>query len=51
MRPNPLASWELRVGKLRVFYDVNESEQTVEILAIGKKERERLFIGNREFLL
>jgi len=22
MRPNPLAPWELRVGKLRVYYDV-----------------------------
>ena len=22
MRPNPLAPWELRVGKFRVFYDI-----------------------------
>ncbi len=22
MRPNPLAPWELRVGRLRVYYDV-----------------------------
>jgi hypothetical protein len=22
MRPNPLAAWELRVGKLRAYYDV-----------------------------
>lgn len=22
LRPNPIAPWELRVGKLRIFYDV-----------------------------
>jgi len=25
LRPNPLAPWELRIGKARVFYDVEES--------------------------
>lgn len=24
LRPNPIAPWELRVGTLRVFYDVSE---------------------------
>ena len=24
MRPNPLAPWELRIGDLRVYYDVEE---------------------------
>ncbi len=25
MRPNPVAPWELRIGRLRVYYDVEES--------------------------
>ena len=46
MRPNPLAPWELRVGNLRVYYDVREEpEGTVIILAIGRKRRNRVQIG------
>jgi mRNA-degrading endonuclease RelE of RelBE toxin-antitoxin system len=29
--------WELRVGEYRVFYDVSEAEQTVDVRAIRKK--------------
>jgi mRNA-degrading endonuclease RelE of RelBE toxin-antitoxin system len=29
--------WELRVGKLRVFYDVNEADQRVVIRAVREK--------------
>ena len=51
--PGPFgATWELRVGpknRLRVFYEVNAGERTVEILAIGVKERDRLVIGREEF--
>ena len=46
MRPNPLAPWELRVGNLRVYYDVSEEpERTVIILAIGRKRRNQVQIG------
>jgi mRNA-degrading endonuclease RelE of RelBE toxin-antitoxin system len=46
MRPNPVAPWELRVGGLRVYYDVdNEPEAVVRILAVGVKERHRVRIG------
>lgn len=46
MRPNPAAPWELRVGDLRVYYDVdNEPEAVVRILAVGVKERHRVRIG------
>lgn len=46
MRPNPLASWELRIGKLRVYYDVlTEPEATVLIVAVGVKDRSTLRIG------
>ena len=53
MRENPLASWELRVGNLRVYYDVaaKGSEPTVNILAIGIKRRERVSIGGQEYKL
>src|SRR5437867_1967425 len=33
--------WELRVGKYRVFYDVNESEQSVVIRALREKPPHR----------
>lgn len=48
------ATWELRLGpnnRFRVFYEVNEEEMEVRILAIGVKEGSRLFIGREEFEL
>lgn len=46
MRPNPLAPWELRVGSLRVYYDVSEEpERVVRVLAVGVKRRDRLRTG------
>lgn len=46
MRPNPLAPWELRIGDLRVYYDVDEEpERVVSVLAIGVKERNRVRIA------
>jgi mRNA-degrading endonuclease RelE of RelBE toxin-antitoxin system len=51
LRPNPLASWELRVREFRVFFDVNEQEQIVFIIAIGRKKHDILYIDGREFEL
>jgi mRNA-degrading endonuclease RelE of RelBE toxin-antitoxin system len=52
LRPNPIAPWELRLGELRVFYDVVQGEtNVVQILAVGRKEGNRLFIGDQEFRL
>jgi mRNA-degrading endonuclease RelE of RelBE toxin-antitoxin system len=48
MLPNSLASWELRIGDLRVYYDVTEDPQTVTVVAVGIKERNRVLIGGRE---
>ncbi len=46
MRPNPVAPWELRIGNLRVYYDVEEEpNQKVFILAVGVKLRNRVLIG------
>jgi len=46
MRPNRLAPWELRIGDLRVYYDVDEEpECVVQIRAVGIKDRNRVRIG------
>lgn len=46
MRPNPIAPWELRIGELRVYYDIEETpEPVVLIRAVGVKERNRVRIG------
>ena len=46
MRPNPIAPWELRIGELRVYYEIRDAEQlTVMVLAVGQKERDRIRIG------
>ena len=48
MRANALAPWELRIGELRVYYDVQETpEPEVEIRAIGVKERNQVPIANK----
>lgn len=53
MRSNPLASWELRVDNLRVYYDVldeteSEPPAMVVVRAVGVKEGNRVFIGGEE---
>jgi mRNA-degrading endonuclease RelE of RelBE toxin-antitoxin system len=63
LQPNPIAPWELRVGQLRVLYDVtpasqeepSESEEReqgddgeVQILAIGVKRGNVLLIAGRK---
>jgi mRNA-degrading endonuclease RelE of RelBE toxin-antitoxin system len=39
LRPNAVAEWELRLGKFRVFYDVNVVVRIVSVVAIGEKVR------------
>lgn len=51
LRPNPLAAWEHRVGMFRVFFDVDEDDQLVKIVAIGIKRGNDLFIHGEEFEL
>ena len=49
MRPNPLAPWELRVGDVRVYYDVQENpEPLVMVVAVGVKDGNRILIGGEE---
>ena len=46
LRSNPVAPWELRIGKIRVYYDTEkEPEPTVFVRAVGLKERNLVRIG------
>jgi mRNA-degrading endonuclease RelE of RelBE toxin-antitoxin system len=51
--PTPFdATWGLRFGsdnRFRVLYEIDEVRKTVNILAIGIKDRNRLLIGGEEF--
>ncbi len=51
LRPNPLAKYELRAGALRVFFEANEKTRVVLVLAIGRKEGNRLWVGGKEVIL
>lgn len=48
LRENPIATWELRVGKYRVFYEVDRTAQVVSIVSIGHKEHNVLLIRGKE---
>jgi len=48
MRPNILATWELRIDNLRVYYDVEDDpESKVYIQAVGIKNRNQVRIGGK----
>ncbi|MFY9824800.1 MAG: type II toxin-antitoxin system RelE/ParE family toxin [Thermoanaerobaculia bacterium] len=51
LRPNALATWELRLGAFRVFYEVDSGAMIVWVMAIGRKEHNRLLIRGKEVIL
>jgi mRNA-degrading endonuclease RelE of RelBE toxin-antitoxin system len=51
LRANALATWRLRVGHLRVYYDVERGSGRVVVKAIGVKVRERVYVGGKEIKL
>ena len=51
LRPNSLATFELRVGDFRVFYDVDETARIVSIRAVGWKVHNKLYFRGEEFNL
>ena len=52
MRPNPVAPWELRIGNLRVYYEVGEGpESVVFVRAVGTKDRNLVRIGGEVIVL
>lgn len=52
LRPNPMAPWGLRVGRLRVFYEMGLGDpRVVRVLAVGRKLGNTLWIGGQEIKL
>jgi mRNA-degrading endonuclease RelE of RelBE toxin-antitoxin system len=47
MRPNPLAPWELRIGDMRVYYDIDKAAGIVYVRAVGIKEHNCVKIGGK----
>jgi mRNA interferase RelE/StbE len=47
LRPNPFAEFELRVGDLRVLYNVEGNE--VVLLLVGRKVGNKLLVDGDEF--
>ena len=46
MRTNPLAPWELRLGDLRVYYDVEDAPAPIVMVrAVGIQKRNIVRIG------
>jgi mRNA-degrading endonuclease RelE of RelBE toxin-antitoxin system len=51
LRDNPIAPWELRVGKYRIFYEVENDIVAVIIISVGLKKHNVLFIRGKEVTL
>ena len=47
LRNNPIARWELKVGKFRVFYEIDADEAFVTIVSVGHKEHNVLYIRGK----
>ena len=47
LRENPIADWALRVGHLRIYYEVKD--ESVLIIAIGVKNRETVYVEGEPF--
>jgi mRNA-degrading endonuclease RelE of RelBE toxin-antitoxin system len=48
MRSNLIATWELRIGDFRAYYDVDEAAHSVLVRAIGVKRHNRVFVAGQE---
>jgi mRNA-degrading endonuclease RelE of RelBE toxin-antitoxin system len=48
LRENPISPWELRSGKYRVFYEVEEDIVTVGVISVGWKKHNILYIRGKE---
>ena len=49
LRTNPLVEFELRVGDLRVLYNVELEAREVVLLVVGRKVGNKLIVGGEEF--
>ena len=50
LRPNPIAPWELRLDRFRVFYSIEEDSK-LKVMAVGHKEHDDLFIQGKKVRL
>jgi mRNA-degrading endonuclease RelE of RelBE toxin-antitoxin system len=48
LRDNPIAAWELRNGKFRIFYEVDDATRLVTIVVVGHKEHNVLYVRGTE---
>ena len=51
LRDNPISTWELRIGKFRVFYEVDEAGRLVVIVSVGHKDHNVVVIRGKEVQL
>jgi mRNA-degrading endonuclease RelE of RelBE toxin-antitoxin system len=51
LRPNRLAEWELRVGRFRIFFDMELESHRIKIEAVGYKTGNRIMIQGEEYKL
>jgi mRNA-degrading endonuclease RelE of RelBE toxin-antitoxin system len=51
LRPGSKFNWELRVANYRVFYDVIQETVIVNVVAVGYKEHNKLYIRGQEVKL
>jgi mRNA-degrading endonuclease RelE of RelBE toxin-antitoxin system len=49
LRHEHISEWELRIGTIRVFYDVDRDAAVVRITVIGYKKGNKLFVRGEEF--
>ena len=50
LRPNPVAPWELRLDRFRVFYSIEKGTK-LKVVAVGHKEHNHLFIQGKKVQL
>jgi mRNA-degrading endonuclease RelE of RelBE toxin-antitoxin system len=51
LRDNLFAPWELRVGRYRIFYQVDNDIVTVIVISVGMKKHNILYIRGKEVTL
>src|SRR5262245_59982919 len=47
LQENPIAPWEVKVGKYRVFYAIEPDAPVVVIVSVGHKEHNTLYIRGK----
>ena len=48
LRESRLTPWEVRIGKYRVFYKLDETGRTVTVVSVGHKEHNIVLIPGNE---